>query len=224
MPLVSSWSGGKDGCLACYRAINSGQDVRYLANTITEDGKRSCSHGISSDIIRMQAQALDIPIIQRRTTNDTYEAVFIQMLRDLKKEGITGGVFGDIDYDPHRQWVEATCHKAGIKAYLPLWQEDQKKLMTEFIEAGFESVIITVKAEFFGDDTLGKKVDNNFIAYLDELAKTKDITPAGEAGEYHTLVIDGPIFKRRFEILESDTAERGGYRFLQVHKAELIDK
>jgi diphthine-ammonia ligase len=225
MSLVfSSWSGGKDGCLACYRAIKSGLDVRYLANTITEDGKRSCSHGISSDVIRTQAKALGIPIIQRRTSNDNYESVFIDMLKEFKREGINGGVFGDIDYDPHREWVENTCRQADIKAYLPLWKEDQKKLMAEFIEAGFESVIITVKAEFFGEDMLGKKLDKHFMDYLQELAKTKDITPAGEAGEYHTLVIDGPLFKKRLEILESDNIEKDGCRFLQVHKTELLDK
>ena len=225
MSLVfASWSGGKDGCLASYRAIKSGQDVRYLVNTITEDGEHSCSHGISSAVIRMQARALDIPIIQRRTTNDTYEEVFIQMLKDLKQAGITGGVFGDIDYDPHREWEETTCRKAGMQAYLPLWQEDQRQLMTEFIEAGFESVVITVKVKCFGEDILGKKVDSNFIAYLDELAKTKDITPAGEAGEYHTLVTDGPLFKKRLEIRESDTVKKDGYWFLQVHQAALVDK
>jgi uncharacterized protein (TIGR00290 family) len=191
---------------------------------ISEDGQRSCSHGISSDVIRMQAQAMDIPIIQRRTTSDTYEEVFVDMLKDLKPAGITGGVFGDIDYDPHREWEETTCRKAGMQAYLPLWKEDQRQLMAEFIEAGFESVIITVKAEYFGEEILGMKVNESFITYLDELAKTKDITPAGEAGEYHTLVTDGPLFKKRLEIRESDTVEKDGYRFLQVHRAVLVDK
>jgi len=70
---------------------------------------------------------------------------------------------------------------------------------------------------------LGKKVDKDLVAHLEELAKTSDITPAGEAGEYHTLVIDGPIFKKRLEILESDTIERKGYWYLQVHQTGLKD-
>ncbi|MBA7666787.1 hypothetical protein ES703_74869 [subsurface metagenome] len=222
--VFASWSGGKDCCLALYRAMKNGLEVRCLANTITGDGQRSCSHGISSEVIKTQSQALGIPIIQRRTTNDTYESVFVDMLRDFKREGIEGGVFGDIDFDPHREWDERVCREADIKPYLPLWQEDQKALMQEFIDAGFESIIITVKGEFFGEEMLGKKVDKYFVAHLEELAKTKDITPAGEAGEYHTLVIDGPIFKKRLEILESDMVEREGYRFLQVHKTGLKDK
>jgi len=225
MPLVfCSWSGGKDCCLALHRAMKNGLEVRYLANTISEDGKRSRSHGISSEVIKAQSQALGIPIVQRRTTNDNYESVFIDMLRDFKREGIEGGVFGDIDYDPHREWDEKVCRQADIKPYLPLWKKDQKALMQEFIDAGFESVIITVKSEFFGEEMLGTKVDKDFVKHMEELAKTKDITPAGEAGEYHTLVVDGPVFKKRLGILESDTIEKEGYCFFQVHKTELKDK
>ena len=96
--------------------------------------------------------------------------------------------------------------------------------MQEFIDAGFESVIITVKGEFFGEEILGKKLDKYLVSHLEELAKTSGITPAGEAGEYHTLVIDGPIFEKRLEILDSDTVEREGYWYLHVHNTTLKDK
>ena len=225
MPSVfCSWSGGKDCCLALYRAINRGLDVRYLVNTVSEDGERSRSHGIFSEVIRMQSKALGIPIVQGRTTNDNYEEVFVDMLKGLKEKGIEGGVFGDIDYPPHREWEEMVCRKADMQANLPLWQENQKDLMQEFIDAGFESVIITAKDDFFSEDILGQKIDNYFLSHNKELAKTNDITPAGEAGEYHTLVVDGPIFKYRLALLDCDTIEKDGYHFLQAHKTGLIDK
>ena len=223
-PVFASWSGGKDCCLALYRAVSSGLDVRYLANTVSEDGQRSCSHGISSEVIRAQAQAIGIPLAQRPTTGENYEAEFIKMLRSFKQEGIEGGVFGDIDFEPHREWNEKVCRQAGIRPYLPPWQEDQKALLREFINAGFVSIIVTVKAECFGEEVLERQVDEDFLTYFEELARTQDITPAGEAGEYHTLVIDGPIFQKRLQIRESEKIERQGYRFLQIHQIELIDK
>lgn len=219
-----SWSGGKDCCLALYRAIKKGMTLRYLANTVSEDGHRSRSHGISSAVIRAQSQALGIPVIQRPTTNENYESVFIDMLREFKREGIEGGVFGDIDFDPHREWDEKVCLAADLEPHLPLWNEDQTALVQEFIDAGFESIIITVKAEFFGEDMLGRKVDRYLLSHLGDFAITGDVTPAGEAGEYHTLVVDGPIFQKRLEILESDTIEREGYWYLQVHQTGLKDK
>ena len=85
MPKVfASWSGGKDCCLALYRAKAAGMDIRYLVNMVTADGKRSCSHGISAAIIKRQAEALGIPIVQRRTTAETYESEFIKLLQELQ--------------------------------------------------------------------------------------------------------------------------------------------
>lgn len=225
MKLVfASWSGGKDCCLALYRAVVSGLDVRYLANTITEDGKRSRSHGISAEVIQAQAQAIGIPLSQQRTTRENYEAEFTNMLRAFKQEGIEGGVFGDIDFNAHREWIERVCRESDITPLLPLWLESQDKLVKEFIDAGFEAIVVAAKAELFGEEVLGQKVDRNFIKHLEELSKTSPITPCGEAGEYHTLVIDGPIFKKRLEILETRKALREGRHFLEILSTDLKTK
>jgi uncharacterized protein (TIGR00290 family) len=219
-----SWSGGKDSCLAGYRAIASGLDVRYLANTVSEDGQRSCSHGVSADVIRRQAEAMGIPIVQRRTTGETYEAEFIEMLRAFRQEGIEGGVFGDIDFNPHREWIERVCREAYITPNLPLWLESQSKLIREFIDSGFEAIVVAAKADFFDAEVLGRKVDGDFVKSLEDMVSTKGITLCGEAGEYHTLVIDGPIFKKRLEILETRKTTRDGIHFLEILNLDIKDK
>jgi len=218
-----SWSGGKDCCLALYRAIKSGMDVRYLANTVRENGSRSCSHGISSAVIRTQAEALGIPIVQQPTLNDNYEEQFVKMIRKFREEGIEGGVFGDIDFNAHREWIENACSQADITPHLPLWLEDQTKLMEEFIDAGFESVVVAAKADLLGMDVLGRKIDRDFLTYLKQCTK-EEITPCGEAGEYHTLVIDGPIFEKRLEITSSEKVQRDGYIYLEIYDTELKSK
>ena len=222
--VFASWSGGKDCCLALYRAQQNGMDVRYLANTVRENGTRSCSHGISSVVIREQSKALGIPIVQQPTLNDNYESQFIKMIQAFREEGIEGGVFGDIDFNEHREWIERVCAVAGITPHLPLWLEDQKKLVEEFIDAGFESVIVAAKAELFSKEILGRKIDRDFLAYIDELKKTKDITPCGEAGEYHSLVIDGPIFKKRLGLVDTEKVQRDQHIYLEVKRTELRDK
>jgi len=222
--VFASWSGGKDCCLACYRAIISGLDVRYLANTITEDGQRSFSHGILAEVIRAQAQAIGIPLMQRRTTGEAYEAEFVKMLRTFKQEGIEGGVFGDIDFNAHREWIERVCQEANIIPHLPLWLESQDKLMREFIDSGFEAIVIAAKADLFGEEVLGQKVNMDFIKQLEQLRQTKGITLCGEAGEYHTLVIDGPLFQKRLEVLKTRKVLREGVRFLEILSTDLKAK
>lgn len=222
--VFASWSGGKDCCLACYRATTNGLKVRYLANTVTEDGKRSCSHGLSADVIRVQSQAIGIPLVQRRTTPDTYETEFKNMLRNFKLEAVEGGVFGDIDFNEHREWIERVCNDVEITPHLPLWGMSQDKILREFINLGFEAVVIATKADLLGEEWLGKRIDLNFIRDLEELKEIKSITLCGEAGEYHTLVIDGPLFQKRVEIRDAQKVFRDEHWFYEILATDLKAK
>jgi diphthine-ammonia ligase len=217
--VFASWSGGKDCCLALNRALAEGLEVRVLANTVTADGLRSCSHGMLASVIKTQSQAMGIPIVQQPTKDDNYRDKFVEMLKTFKGDGITGGVFGDIDFNPHREWIEGVCTETGMVPHLPLWGEDQSQLMEEFIDAGFIAVVVAVKADILGKEFLGTKIDRRF---LDSLGK--DITPCGEAGEYHSLVIDGPFFKQRLVITGSEKVTRGDHHFLEITGTRLDSK
>lgn len=219
--VFASWSGGKDSCLACYRAIASGLKVRYLLNMITEDSKRSWTHGLSTELLQMQSQAMGIPLVQRRTTMANYETEFKDVLLTLKQEGVRGGVFGDIDLDEHRQWIDRVCQQVEVTPYLPMWGQAQEDVLTDFIRLGFEAIVVVARADLFGEEWLGRKIDLDFVKHLDELRETKDITPCGEAGEYHTFVTDGPLFSQRIEILETNKVLREGHWFLEILKSDL---
>ncbi|MFC1920668.1 diphthine--ammonia ligase [Chloroflexota bacterium] len=221
-PAFISWSGGKDCCLAGYLATQNGLDARYLVNTVSEDGSRSRSHGISVDVIRAQAQVMDIPLIQQPTGKDDYEANFINVLRKLKQEGINDGVFGDIDFNAHLEWIERVCKKSGMTPHLPLWEMSQKKIMEDFIKLGFVSVVVAVKPDPLGKEWLGRKLDDDFLNELEKLGDK--VTLCGEKGEYHSLVIDGPLFKKRLEIIEAEKVIRDGRWFLDIHRIELKGK
>ena len=216
-----SWSGGKDCCLACYRVLNSVMDICCLLNMATEDGKRSRSHGLSKEVLKMQAEAIGLPLIQRMTTWDAYEEEFCKILLSLKEQGITDGVFGDIDLDEHRQWVERVCGKCGITPHLPLWMEDQSKLLQEFIDRGFKAVIVATDATVMGQEWLGRAVDASLVSDLDN---THKITPCGEAGEYHTLVTGGPFFKKDLAIVKAEKILRDKHWFLDVRSCKCTDK
>ena len=124
----------------------------------------------------------------------------------------------------HRQWVEGVCQQIGVTPHLPLWGLSQKKVLADFIALGFEAIVVAIRADLLGEEWLGRKVDLDFIRDLAELAQTKDITPCGEAGEYHTFVTDGPLFEKQIEILETRNVRRDEHWFLDIIKSELRDK
>jgi len=219
-----SWSGGKDSCFAAHLAAANGLDLRYLLNMVNEDGHRSWTHGLSSEILQMQAEAMGVPLVQQRTSGAAYESKFIEILSELKNKGVGGGVFGDIDFQIHRDWIEGVCGKAGIIPHLPLWGRSQNQVLDDFIRSGFRAVVVVTKAELMGKEWLGRIIDASFVRDLQELAKTRPITPCGEAGEYHTLVVDSPLFQKRLELMETIKVLREGYWFLKINKVKLITK
>ena len=202
MKVFVSWSGGKDSVLACYRMMqDSDIEVAYLVNMMTEDGKYSRSHGLSVAVLRAQAAAVGIPLIQRAASWKDYEKEFKSVLTELKNKGVEAGIFGDIDLESHREWVERVCRETGLKAFLPLWNEKRELLLEEFIGAGFKSRIVVTDEAVLGAEWLGCEIDQDF---LEKIKTVPHVDPCGEKGEYHTFVYDGPIFRNPVAVHESE--------------------
>lgn len=199
---ISSWSGGKDSCLACYKAMQQGYEVKYLLNFISRESKRGCFHGIESRLMQIQADALGLALVQKEVSPNMqkYEEEFKAAVSELKARGIQRMVFGDIYLDEHKNWVERVCQDLDIIPIQPLWNAPAVKLVEEFIELGFKAIIVSCKADVLGKDFIGRYLDKEML----EEFKVRNICPCGENGEFHTFVVDGPIFKRKIEILESE--------------------
>ncbi|MCJ7515925.1 MAG: diphthine--ammonia ligase [Dehalococcoidia bacterium] len=214
---AASWSGGKDSCFACWKAISHGLKVSHLLNFINTDSTKAMSHGLDSKLIALQAQAMGLPILQQKVTWETYEAGFKDALEKLKLKGITGLVTGDIYLQEHKDWIDRVCGESGVKAILPLWEMDSTRLLNDFIEAGFKAIIISVKAKFLGKEWLGRQVDKKLASELGQLA----IDVCGEAGEFHTFVYDGPSFKKPVKIGRTAVITRNDHWTLDITEYSL---
>lgn len=218
--VVASWSGGKESCFACYKAILDGFEVSHLLNLVSPEG-RCRSHGLRSELIAAQSRALEIPIIQREATWDTYETEFKIAIHELKKIGVSGAVFGDIYIQEHKDWVERICKELEIQPIEPLWGGKPEQILNDFIDAGFEAIVVRVKADLLSEKWLERKVDRSFV---DDLRKLKGkVDFCGELGEYHTFVTNGPLFKRRLKILDSKRVLKNGYWLLDISKYEMVE-
>ncbi|MEA3442577.1 MAG: diphthine--ammonia ligase [Chloroflexota bacterium] len=209
MKVFSSWSGGKESALATYKAISQGHEVLYLVNFVSEDGKRSRSHGIKANVLALQAEAMGIPLIQVKTSWEDYEENFKKVATRLKKKGIEGGIFGDMELEEHREWIERVCGELKIKAFLPLWGIEAEELIDEFLKLGFKAMVIATKLD---ENLLGKVLDEALLNQVIRLGSH----PCGENGEYHTFVTSGPTFKKPFEVALGKKEERDDTWFLEV--------
>lgn len=209
------WSGGKDSMLSLYRVVRQGIEVSHLVNMINTTGRRSRSHGLPSGLVRRQADILGLPVLQRRASWNTYEREFRRVVTLLKKEGVTGGVFGDIDLLAHREWVETLCREIGLEARLPLWRESREALLREFVKEGFRAIIVAVRTDRLGEEWLGRELDERFIS---EIMALEGIDICGEEGEYHTFVYDGPLFRTRVPFELGKRVSRSGCGFLELRE------
>lgn len=207
-----SWSGGKDSSLALYRAIKAGGTPICLLTMMIETGDRSRSHGIPKAVLEEQARCMGIPIRFCSTSWQLYTENFLRELSFFRDLEIQRGVFGDIDIENHRQWVENTCNAEKIIPWLPLWQEERTILLNELIDAGFRAEIVAVKDGVLSPYYLGKTLNEEIL----EEFKVLGIDLCGEKGEYHTIITDGPIFKQPLHIRHGKQILRDGYWFSDV--------
>ncbi|AXE33227.1 diphthine--ammonia ligase [Chromobacterium phragmitis] len=212
LPVLASWSGGKDSCLALWRAAQAGAKPQALLTMLDEAGDRSRSHGVRPEVLALQAQALGLPQRLGKASWNDYREVFIEQLRAAAADGIQAAVFGDIDLDAHREWEEGVCAEAGLAAVLPLWGERRADLAREFVDAGFVARIVMVNTALVDEKWLGRTFNRQLIK--DMLAEGVD--PCGEAGEFHTLVMDGPLFDKPLALRDGEAAKLGEYRALDL--------
>ncbi|TYP71705.1 uncharacterized protein (TIGR00290 family) [Aquimarina intermedia] len=212
MSFLCSWSGGKDSCYAYYLAVKQGWEPKVLLNVLNEHGDRSRSHGIPKNILTAQAQALDVPIHFFEATWAAYEASFIKNLVMLKDQyGLSTAVYGDIDIESHRAWEEKVSAEAGLEAKLPLWKGSRRDLVEEMLDTGIEAMIVSCN-NTLGKEFLGRTLDKNLIQELEAL----QIDVCGENGEYHTLVLNAPMFKQRLQVSVVGVEKSSNYNFASL--------
>ena len=222
MKVAVSWSGGKDSCFACYKAIQGGHDVAQLL-VMMSNNSTSNFHMTSSALLDAQSQAVGIPVVKWVAAPDTYEQDFKRALLEMKAKGAGGLVTGDVyDVALHEAgWLDRVCNEVGLEPVKPLWHHDTGRIINEFINFGFRAIVVRVKSELLGLEWLGRQVNERFV---EDLAKLGTVDPCGERGEFHTFVTDGPLFKNRIEILEAEKTALNGYGRLEIKRFNVQQK
>jgi predicted ATP pyrophosphatase (TIGR00289 family) len=220
------FSGGKDSTMAVYKAMEDGNEVKYLFSMISGNPHSYMYHVPNIHITELSAQAMDIPLIKGITKGEEEKEVddLKDALINLKNLGVEAIYSGALYSVYQKSRIDKICEDIGLHSMAPLWQRDSEEYMRELIELGFEIILTGVAAEGLDESWLGRKVDEESLEELIKLNDKFGINIAFEGGEAETLVIDCPIFNKKIKILESKKNWSYDNGFLDIQDAILEDK
>lgn len=199
-----NWSGGKDSSLALVYILQQKRyNVDLLLTSVNAIYNRVSMHGVRRSLLHAQAAAINIPLttieLPEQPDMEAYETILNKKITELKQEGFTHTIFGDIFLEDLRKYREDKLEPVGIQALFPLWKIDTAQLMKEFLAAGFKAIVVCVNEQYLDKKFCGRIIDEQFVKDL-----PADVDICGENGEYHSFVFDGPIFNTPVAFTKSD--------------------
>ena len=200
-----SWSGGKDSCAALHRT-HADYDVVCMITMFDEAAERSRSHGLRPEVVAAQAERLGLRGVTGRCTWPTYNTAFGETLEQVKADGVTHVIFGDILFDDHRRWAEQMCEAAGLTAVEPLFGSSTLALFEEWADSGADALIVTARAELLDQTWLGRPLRRDMLDSFRRLG----VDPCGERGEYHTVVTNSPLFSSPVTVQAGGCVQQSG--------------
>jgi uncharacterized protein (TIGR00290 family) len=219
IPVLMSWSGGKDSCVALHELQRSGDyAVAGLITTVTRDYDRISMHGVRRDLLARQAEALGLPLhevfISAGANNTDYEAAMAEALGVARASGVETVAFGDLYLADIRAYRDRMMAENRMSAVYPVWGRDTLGFVADFIQAGFKAVIVCVDLARLDASFAGRAIDAELLSAL-----PPGVDPCGENGEFHTFVFDGPNFARPIDVSIGERVTREGFCFCDLESA-----
>lgn len=219
-PAVMSWSSGKDSAFALHEARTCGTfEIVALLASFNALHDRVAIHGTRRDVVRAQAAALDLPLIEvdlpYPCSNTDYEAAMGAATRKLSDDGVRDWIFGDLFLDDIRAYRESRLAPMGLTAHFPLWGRDTQGLADAMITAGLRARVVTLDPAKLPRGLCGARFDRQFLKALPD-----GIDPCGERGEFHTVVTDAPGFRTQIDVVLGETIERDGFVYSDFSLAQ----
>jgi len=217
------FSGGKDSTRTVEWCLKNHR-VKYLLTFFPENKESYMLHSVNLDVTGLAAKALGLEH-KRIAVSGEKEKEVEEMEEAIKRLKVDAIACGGIASTYQKTRFERITRNAGLKLLMPFWGVDGERFLRETVDLGYEVIIVNVACFGLGKEWLGKRIDHKSI---DELVRLKrfGLNITFEGGDAETLVLDGPIFKKRIEIIESKIIwdEKSNSGSFNVLKAKLVKK
>ena len=221
--VAALFSGGKDSTYAAYAAVQRGWELTHLLSIHPEDRDSMLFHVPNLHMTTLLAEAMQRPLISEEAHTGE-EGELDALRRMFRRVHVDGIVVGAIASDYQHERVNRVAEESGLRVFAPLWRHDPRRLIRDYLASGLDIVFSSVSAEGLDGSWLGRRWDESTIEDLLRLERTRGVHPCGEGGEFETLVVDGPLFHQRVEILRAEAQWSGRAGMWRVIEAHLVHK
>ena len=223
MRVACLFSGGKDSTYAAYVAMQRGWEVTALLTIRPADPESMMFHVPNLSVTTLQAEAMGLPLLEE-TAEPGEDGELDALRRIFRRADADGIVVGAIASDYQHSRVNRVAAETGSRVFAPLWRQDPERLVHDYLAAGLRIVFSSVSAEGFDATWLGRAWDEATLQDLIRLHRTRGVHPCGEGGEFETLVLDAPFFRKAIEVLEATPIWSGSAGVWTVDRAQLVEK
>jgi uncharacterized protein (TIGR00290 family) len=208
-----SWSSGKDSAWALHTLRQQDEyEVAGLLTTINTAFDRVAMHGTRATVVRAQAAAVGLPLIEAPLpwpcSNQQYEAVMRDVCAAALRDGVQAMAFGDLYLEDVRRYREERLAGTGIAPVFPLWGRDTRELVREMLDGGLRARVTCVDPRKLPAAFAGRELDAALLAEL-----PADADPCAENGEFHTCAYAGPMFAAPLSLAAGAVEEHDGFIF-----------
>jgi uncharacterized protein (TIGR00290 family) len=211
-----SWSSGKDSAWALH-VLRQDPNIDLLGLFTSSNRKygRVSMHATPLELLKLQADSVGLPVhiihLPDPCTNEQYDTIMQQFLEDIIPKGIQYMAFGDLFLEDIRKYREDQLKGTGISPLFPLWKTPTRELAEDMLKAKMEAYISSIDLKKLPERFVGQKWSMDFVKDL-----PKDIDPCGENGEFHTIVVDGPVFQRPIPVKVGRHVRRDGFAYADI--------
>lgn len=192
------WSGGKDCNLALHLAKEAGCEITAL---VTFHSKTTEFRAHPKEWMELQSKSLGITHIRLQIEEPFAENYELELQKLKDQLGISVAVSGDIsEVHGNSNWITERAEAVGMKAFLPLWHKNREEVMQLLLQFDFEVVLTMVKKPWLQEEFAGRKIDSKLLEEFTRLGKENGLDLCGEQGEYHTMVLDGPGYRKPIKL------------------------
>jgi uncharacterized protein (TIGR00290 family) len=211
-----SWSSGKDSAWALHLLQQDPRiEVLGLFTAVNQKYNRVSMHGTRVEMLQLQASAVGLPLqtidLPDPCTNEQYDAVMRHFVKESRAMGVECMAFGDLFLEDIRKYRSNQLKGTGIEPLFPLWGIPTRELAEQMLSAGLEAYVSSVDLSKLPSHFAGRKWSRDLIAEL-----PRGCDPCGENGEIHTVVVNGPMFRKAVPVRICEVVERNGFAYADI--------